>query len=257
MSLVNSGPFSLGPCQNNPDDPQMYPPQMYPPETYNAKVSVRNIEDIVLADNVPNSACIWKRPNVHVSGTEPPELFGAVTIVDITKALSVVTRNLSLFPQPLGSGPNDFYGDSVNQEQQEIKKRIQDIGRDAGEDGWLDGEGIAVHAKGLQWLEGKLIRYFVNPADLVHLYPTEDGNVQIEYTIERVFGKTEVSVEINLTKRKGYWHSFDFSDKSSEDRSLDLSSETEWEWLSRDFEKAKDKGIVNDPKHSTLAAGSS
>ncbi|MCY4243001.1 MAG: hypothetical protein OXD36_14825 [Rhodobacter sp.] len=230
---------------------------MSPLDTYNAEGFELNIKDIVLSNDFLDPNYIQKRTEVQVPESEFSQSFDETIVAE----LSSWTRNLPLrfietntrgaVPlQPLmNHEPNAF-------ERREIKRQIRGILRDAGKDGWLNGDGTAVNADSLRWLEKNLIQYLSDQSIPIRLYPTEEGGVEVEYTIKSTLGNTEVSVEIDLRERKGYWHSFDFSNKSSEDQNLDLSLETGWEWLSKDFEKAKGEGIVNEPRYSTLATGS-
>jgi len=206
---------------------------MSPLDTYN----------VVLPNDFLDTDYIWKRPKVRVSETEPSQSFGEVTVAE----LSSETRNLSLLYwngnwRREVSLPLLMNHESSAPEWREIKRQIQEIYLDAGEDGWLNGEGTAVNAEGLQWLEEKLVRYLPDQSISIRLYPTEEGGVEIEYTIKGTPRNTEVSVEIDLVERSGYWHSLDLFNRSSEDKSLNLSLDKDWEWLSVEFEKARDRG---------------
>jgi len=119
--------------------------------------------------------------------------------------------------------------------QNRIKEQLNKIR--ALEDGWLDGEGSAPNAEGLLWLEKNLMDHFSGTHVPIRLYPTEDGNVQMEYTVLNPIVRKEVSIEIDLADQKGYWHAFDSVAQSSMDRDIDLSSEAGWKWISLGHEQ--------------------
>ena len=50
-------------------------------------------------------------------------------------------------------------------------------------DGWLEGEGLSPPEAGLDWLRSAFDRHFPEEAPLPHLYPTETGGVQAEWSI--------------------------------------------------------------------------
>ena len=96
--------------------------------------------------------------------------------------------------------------------------------------GWLDGEGDALDKEGLYWL-GTALRQRItfNDLTLPHLYPTEEGCVQAEWTI----GAVSADLEINLSSRQAIWGWSDLSTNDSGERALDLNEEADWRWLSK------------------------
>ena len=72
-------------------------------------------------------------------------------------------------------------------------------------DGWLEGEGLSPPAPGLDWLQNAFDRHFPDDAPPPHLYPTESGGVQAEWSI----GSLEISLDLNLDTRSGEWHALD------------------------------------------------
>ncbi len=98
--------------------------------------------------------------------------------------------------------------------------------------GWLDGEGLAPSLDGIAWLA---VMFGQNYSDIgvpPYLYPTEEGHVQVEWTIAR----RELSLDIDLETRIGYWHELDLETGLADDRSVDISSPFEWEWLGKRLE---------------------
>ena len=63
---------------------------------------------------------------------------------------------------------------------------------------------------------------------LPHLYPTEEGNVQAEWT----FGSVSVDLWINLNGHQATWAWIDLSNDDSGEHELDLKEETDRLWLS-------------------------
>lgn len=75
------------------------------------------------------------------------------------------------------------------------------------EDGWLEGRGTAPSEAGLDWLLEVFDRHFPDDTPLPHLYPTETGGVQAEWSL----GTQEVTLELDLETHKGEWHVLDMS----------------------------------------------
>lgn len=99
-------------------------------------------------------------------------------------------------------------------------------------DGWLEGEGLSPPAPGLDWLQNAFTRHFPGDAPLPHLYPTETGGVQAEWS----FGSMEISLDLNLDTRSGEWHALDTEAGKVEERTLDGDDSGDWKWLARRIE---------------------
>ncbi|MBF8378458.1 hypothetical protein IW967_11385 [Alicyclobacillus mali] len=65
--------------------------------------------------------------------------------------------------------------------------------------GWLDGEGRAPNKQRLKRLFQMLDAMYLMGPLLPYVYPTPDGNVQIEWTI----GRSEWSMEVDLNTYRG------------------------------------------------------
>ena len=107
-------------------------------------------------------------------------------------------------------------------------------------DGWFDGKGEALSSNGLFWLEKCFSYYYLEDFPFPYMYPTPEGNVQIECTI----GTNHISLEIELATHRGYWHNADFSlaDISSatvETKTLNLDQPNGWEWFICKLEQLK------------------
>lgn len=95
------------------------------------------------------------------------------------------------------------------------------------EDGWLDGEGIAPPADGLDRLAAGFEEHYPDELPLPHIYPTPTGGAQLEWT----FGSNEVSVEVDLTTGVGEWLEVDVSSGRAEAESLNLHDSSGWSTL--------------------------
>lgn len=89
---------------------------------------------------------------------------------------------------------------------------------------WLDGEGSPLDPAGLDWLESVLRDQCAVKMPVPYICPSPDGQVLFEWSIT----PKSASLEIDLAKRKGYWHVLDLETKTDFDEDLDLSSADGW-----------------------------
>ena len=94
------------------------------------------------------------------------------------------------------------------------------------EDGWLDGKGEAPPQAGIDWLESVFIVNF-DKVILPHLYPTEAGGIQAEWTL----GNRELVLDVDLNNKKGYWHEMDMATMEDDDKTLTLDSADDVGWI--------------------------
>lgn len=94
-------------------------------------------------------------------------------------------------------------------------------------DGWLEGHGWAPSPAGLAWFSEAFERYFPDNLPLPHLYPTEDGDIQAEWS----FAPHEVSIEIDLLARTGEWRCLNLETDQDESLELSLANAGGWEQL--------------------------
>ena len=99
-------------------------------------------------------------------------------------------------------------------------------------DGWLDGEGLALPSAGLDWLYSAFDRHYPDEVPLPHLYPTEVGGVQAEWSL----GPNEVTFDINLTTHVGDWHVLDTDADVGREKTLNCDNDDDWKWLVADIE---------------------
>ena len=94
-------------------------------------------------------------------------------------------------------------------------------------DGWLEGKGLAPPGSGLDWLADAFARNFPEEAPLPHLYPTETGGVQAEWSL----GPNEVTLEVNLETRSGEWHALNMDTGADSERTLNCEDGDDWKCL--------------------------
>ena len=100
------------------------------------------------------------------------------------------------------------------------------------ENGWLDGDGVALDYEGLNWLEDAFTKNFPDNLPLPYTYPTPDGDIQMEWN----FSKVEIELEINLKNHKAEWYRFDMSKEGDYfSKKLELDQLNDWEWIIDDI----------------------
>jgi len=91
--------------------------------------------------------------------------------------------------------------------------------------GWLDGEGVAPDPEASKSLAEDFERFFGAELPLPHLYPTAEGGIQAEWTID----EWEISLEIDLQNRIARYQALHLGSDEHEDLEYDLSKgEAEW-----------------------------
>ena len=105
-------------------------------------------------------------------------------------------------------------------------------------DGWMDGEGKAPSHEALEWFAQTFDSYWVDPLPLPYIYPTYEGGIQAEWTI----GRYAISLEIDLSSKKSYYHQIHLDTKKDSDIDLDLTDRTGWETLIKALDNAIKEG---------------
>ena len=104
------------------------------------------------------------------------------------------------------------------------------------EDGWLDGDGQALPPEGLEWLINCFGQFFSGDTPFPYICPTEEGGVCLEWP----FDTKNFSLEIDLDRRLGYWHTLNEADNSYEEKEIDLNLPESWYWF---CEQVKQGGV--------------
>lgn len=107
-----------------------------------------------------------------------------------------------------------------------IQEQISDLSK--LQDGWLDGDGKAPSKQGLSWLLFVFHVSFPYDAPLPRLYPTEQGNVQAEWRIKT----RDMSLEVDLQKHLGDWHSLDLQSGDTVTGLINCDNDSDWQWVS-------------------------
>ena len=94
-------------------------------------------------------------------------------------------------------------------------------------DGWLDGHGRALPRPELERLQSAFAAHYPEGIPLPHLYPTESGGVQAEWTL----GETEVELAVDLHTHKGQWSELGLDCNLTEEHMLDLTRGADWELM--------------------------
>ncbi len=95
------------------------------------------------------------------------------------------------------------------------------------QNGWMDGEGGKLSESGLDWLKTCFDRYFNLGVPIPYIYPRVDGGLSIEWT----FPHHEISMEVDLDNKTGYWVALHSKGGEAEDRELNLETEEGWKWI--------------------------
>lgn len=95
------------------------------------------------------------------------------------------------------------------------------------QDGWLDGDGKAPSSTGLNWLHEAFECNYPDEIPLPHLYPTETGGVQAEWTLD----PNEISLDLNLENHLGEWHVLNLMSDDVSERTLNCDDASDWRWM--------------------------
>ena len=94
-------------------------------------------------------------------------------------------------------------------------------------DGWLDGKGNAPDKAKLAWLSEMFDAHFDGDLPLPYLYPTAEGGVQAEWTMN---GR-EVSLEIDLETKQAEYQALNMKDDSCSEFTFTLDNRDGWSKL--------------------------
>ncbi len=96
-------------------------------------------------------------------------------------------------------------------------------------EGWLDGDGRALDPDRLLRLGTAFRLFYPNSLPLPYLYPTAEGGIQAEWSLNSY----EISLEVELNSLQAEWHCSRLGSKPSHDefRVLDLAGAEGWQEL--------------------------
>jgi hypothetical protein len=101
------------------------------------------------------------------------------------------------------------------------------------QNGWLDGHGVAPSPQGLRWLAQCIESYYHLALSPFYLYPTAEGGVQVEWSL----GTHEITLEIDLERRGGEWHSLDTRTQEVDWKVLDLGQPGSWAFIAAEVDR--------------------
>lgn len=95
------------------------------------------------------------------------------------------------------------------------------------QDGWLDGAGKAPPTNGLECLRDAFECNCPDGLPLPHLYPTEKGGAQAEWSL----GPTKIVFDVNLETHLGDWHVLEMESGDVFEHTLNCNDDADWRWL--------------------------
>lgn len=101
------------------------------------------------------------------------------------------------------------------------------------EDGWLDGKGKAPDKEKLDWLAKAFESDFDSDLPLPYLYPTAEGGVQAEWSVN----DWAITLEIDLDSRKAEYQALNLKDQSSKELELALGEAAGWKSLNDELKQ--------------------
>lgn len=107
----------------------------------------------------------------------------------------------------------------------DIPSRIEDLKK--LNNGWLDGQGLAIKTEGVNWFSTFFGEKFTSDLPLPYLFPTPDGNIQLEWNSE----SQSLNIEIDLETKKGISFQISKVDKKITESELDLNNDSGWSKL--------------------------
>ncbi|MBX7057945.1 MAG: hypothetical protein K1X75_07750 [Leptospirales bacterium] len=93
--------------------------------------------------------------------------------------------------------------------------------------GWLEGRGSPPSSEGMDWLSRTFPSEYPEELPLPHLYPTEEGNVRAEWSLEY----NEASLEIDLATHEGEWHVLNLETDEEDVIKWNLDESESWRQL--------------------------
>jgi hypothetical protein len=114
------------------------------------------------------------------------------------------------------------------------------------DDGWLDGKGRAPAKEKLDWLAKSFETRFDPSLPLPRLYPTAEGGVQAEWSLN----DWEVSLEIDLETQQGVYQALNLKDNSCTELTLSLVDADGWNLLNEALKQLEAREAEKQPRAS-------
>jgi hypothetical protein len=109
----------------------------------------------------------------------------------------------------------------------DIETRLEELA--ALKDRWLNGKGVALDETGLKALSERFEENFSSDLPLPYLYPTPEGAILAEWTLE----PWAVSLEITIPSQTAQYQALNLASDESTDLELDLSDVGGWTTLNQ------------------------
>jgi hypothetical protein len=123
----------------------------------------------------------------------------------------------------------------------DITLRLDELAKLA--DGWLDGKGRAAAKEKLDWFANTFDSSFDTDLPLPYLYPTAEGGIQAEWTLN----DWEVSLEIDLDRQRGEYQALNLKDDTCTDLTLSLNSRDGWSQLNQALKQIGERKVEEQP----------
>lgn len=96
------------------------------------------------------------------------------------------------------------------------------------QNGWLDGQGKAINRQDLMTFVTKFNTLYPRELPIPYIYPTLEGNIQLEWTIEEI----DISIEIELSQLIGHWHALTLeTNQKTSIQLFDFNESKDWKRL--------------------------
>lgn len=109
----------------------------------------------------------------------------------------------------------------------DVTLRLEQIA--ALKDGWLDGQGHAPARDKLEWLADAFDSNFDADLPLPYLYPTPEGGVQAEWTVN----DWAVTFEIDVNGQQGLYQALNLKDQTCTELQISLADSNGWSQLNQ------------------------
>jgi len=109
----------------------------------------------------------------------------------------------------------------------DIESRLEELAE--LQNRWLDGKGIAPNRESLLWLSKEFDTKFSPTLPLPYLYPTAEGGIQAEWTINN----WEISLEIELDSKQAQWQAFNLITEQCNEVEWNLGNSDSWQALNQ------------------------
>jgi hypothetical protein len=111
----------------------------------------------------------------------------------------------------------------------DVETRLDELA--ALEDRWFNGKGVALDKTGLKALSEEFERNFDAELPLPHIYPTPEGGVLAEWTLDQ----WAVSLEIQIPSQTAQYQALNLASDEFSDLDLNLSESTGWALLNENL----------------------